>query len=249
MAITAAILAALLGAWAAKVYWDGNNISQEVRRIETMQSVELEAVLNQRDLARNKFILGAIAQNPNAPPAALHRIATMDRPELYERMGSSFDVMGKNRKGLAVMRLVAGNPNTSAEDLEHLATSTNEYVLGDVAASPKLSAATLEKLANRGGYLIDWGLATNSKSPGRILSNLAEKQNEYTRSYVAMNQSTRAEILTMLSNDPVWHVRSRVAQNPSTPQTVIEKLASDQDERVRSSAKLRLENFRARSLQ
>jgi hypothetical protein len=201
-----------------------------------MRAGELESVLNRADLAGNKFVLGAIALNPNATSAILHRIVSMKRPDLHERMGSLFDVLGQNTKGLAVMRLIAMHPNTSSEDLERLAVSTNEYVLGDVAGNAKLSELTLRKLADRGGYLIEWGLAQNRSTPKDILSRLAESGNEYTRANVAANPSTPLEVLSGLSKDRIWHVRQNAALNPSTAHNTVEQLMLDSDQRVKRAA-------------
>jgi hypothetical protein len=158
-AFASGLVPVLVGVWIVKSLWDGNDLEEQVHRIQTMNGTELEAVMTQPKLARNRFILGAIAENPKATALVLHRIATSDLPELHERMGSLFAVMGKNVRGLAVMRLVAGHVNTAAEDLEILAKSRNEYVLGDVAANPKLPEATLRRLAEHGGQLAEWGLA------------------------------------------------------------------------------------------
>jgi hypothetical protein len=86
------------------------------------------------------------------------------------------------------MREAARNPNTAPADLERLAESTNEYVLGDVAGNPKVSEAALRKLASRGGYLVEWGLAHNRSTPRDILSRLAGSANENTRGFVAQIQ-------------------------------------------------------------
>jgi hypothetical protein len=134
------------------------------------------------------------------------------------------------------MREAARNPNTASEDLERLAQSTNEYVLGDVAGNPKLSESALRKLANHGGYLVEWGLAHNPATPADILSRLAGSANENTRGFVAANSNAPADILTVLSKDRVEHVRWSVAQNPSTPGSVIEVLLRDGNETVRRSA-------------
>jgi hypothetical protein len=39
---------------------------------------------------------------------------------MYEPLGSVWDVKGKNRKGLAAMRLVPYNPNVGAANLQRL---------------------------------------------------------------------------------------------------------------------------------
>jgi hypothetical protein len=207
-----------------------------------MSETELESALDRPDLASNKFVLGAVAQNPNATAAILHRIAILQRADLHEPMGSVFDLLGRNRNGLAVMRLVARHLNTSAEDVERLASSKNEYVLGDVAGNPKVSEQTLWKLADRaaqGVYLIEWGLARNPKAPKDVLSRLAGSSNQYARSSVAANPQTPVPALISLSSDRISQVRVGVAINPSAPRSIQEKLVKDSDEIVRRSATAR----------
>jgi len=66
------------------------------------------------------------------------RIAVLDAAELTERMGAVWDVMGENRKGLAVMRLVARHPNAGSATLERLAARPGAaYVLHEVLANPR----------------------------------------------------------------------------------------------------------------
>lgn len=214
----------------------GFTVSEQVRRVERMNAAGIEAVLNQPKWAANKFVLGAVAQNPNATAADLHRIVMTGRTELYDRMGSAFDVMGKNTKGLAVMRLVIQHPNTAPEDLERLATSKNEYILSDLAGNPKLSQATLKRLTERGGHLIEWGLARHPQTPQSSLVRFAQSSDEYTRTSVAANPCAPAEVLEALSKDQVFHIRANVAQNPPTPNRVVEQLLSDADERVSRTA-------------
>jgi hypothetical protein len=80
----------------------------------------------------------------------------------------------------------------SADTLEVLAQSPDDYVLGDVAANPKLSEATLRALAKKGGYLIEWGLAANPKTPPDVLAQLAQSENRTTRDFLTQNKSARA---------------------------------------------------------
>lgn len=236
LAIAVFLVPAALTIWISVTVRNGLNLSEQVHRIEKMNADELESFLDRSPQANNKFILGAIAQNPNATASILHRIVALDRPELHEPMGSHFDVKGKNTKGLAVMRLVARNPNVAAEDLEKLAASTNEYVLSDVAMSPKLSEATLQRLGKQSGQLIDWGLARNPQTSADVLLKLAESQNQYTRGNVASNPGASVETLIALSTDPEPHVRAAVAMNPSTPRSTIEQLMKDPESWVRRSA-------------
>jgi hypothetical protein len=237
LGFAAALVPLLVAVWIINTLWNANDLTQQVHRVQTMNAADLEAVLNQPRLARNKFILGAIAENRNATASVLHRIVRSDFPELHDAMGSHFDVMGSNTQGLAVMRLVARNINTAPGDLERLAESKNEYVLGDVAANPGLSENTLRRLAKRGGYLVEWGLGRNSHTPKDILATLAMSADEYTRQRVATNPNTPAEVLGSLSVDPVWHVRGSVARNPATPRGMVEVLLQDADTRVRAEAK------------
>jgi Leucine rich repeat variant len=236
-AFAAGLVPLLVAVWIIKTLWGGNDLTQQVHRVQTMNAADLEGVLNQPRLARNKFILGAIAENPKATASVLHRIVRSDLPELHEPMGSHFDVMGSNTHGLAVMRLVARNTYTAPGDLERLADSKNEYVLGDVAANPKLSEGTLRRLAKKGGYLVEWGLGLNSHTPKDILARLAMSADEFTRAHVAANPNAPAEVLSGLSVDHVWHVRASVARNPATPRSIVELLLQDADTRVRGEAK------------
>jgi hypothetical protein len=236
LAITAGLFTVMVGIWTLKIVWDGLNLSQQVYGIQTMSATALEDVLNRPKLVGNKFILGAVAQNPNATAAILHRIAVLDRPDLYERMGSVFDVLGNNPSGLAVMRLIARHPNTASDDLEKLAASKNEYVRGDVAANPKLSEATLRSLATDGDYRIEWGLALNRRAPGDLLSGLGRSGNEYTRTWVAANPNTPPETLAALGESGLLQVRLNVARNHSTPRSTIEMLVGDADANVRAEA-------------
>ncbi len=151
-------------------------------------------------------------------------------------MGSLFPMLGENRKGLAVMRLVARHPNVEVETLVRLAASADDYVLGDVVMNSKTPLEILRKAHRKGGYLIEWGLAYNPKCPADILSALAESSNEYTRSPVAKNPGTPLEQVRMLARDPVWHVRRAAAYHPSVPDDLLEELVQDPDEHVRRSA-------------
>jgi hypothetical protein len=160
---------------------------------------------------------------------------------LVALLGWRFTTFNHRRDALAAIRLAARNANTTSQDLENLAGSTNEYVLGAVAGNPKLSKATLRKLANHGGYLVEEGLAHNPSTPQDILSRLAGSADEYTRGNVAANPNAPAEVLAALSKDVKAHVRWSVAQNPSTPQKIVDVLRGDTDETVR-----RLANYASR---
>lgn len=152
----------------------------------------------------NKFVLGAIAQNPAASSELLDRIAKFSDPSLHHAMGSLFPVLGDNRKGLAVMRLVVKNPNVSASTIEYLAnTSQTAYVLGDIAGHPKTSIETLRQLETRKNYLVDWGLAWNPQTPPDVFTKLLDRKKYFTQrttlEFLLRNPSTPPEIRTKVS--------------------------------------------------
>jgi hypothetical protein len=237
--LAAASLVLLLGGtgiWLAK----NLRLWGAVDRVLQMEATELSSYFARGALREDRFVLGAIAQNPAADAALLEAIAHRDDPALHERMGSLFPLLGTNRRGLAVMRLVARHPNVTTAALVHLSQSPDGYVLGEVAGNEKTPVDLLRRLHARGGYLMEWGLARNPRTPPEILHTLASSSNEYTRGSVAHNSATRTEDLEQLVGDPVWHVRRSVAMNPAAPEELLERLAGDGDDRVSRVARHRI---------
>ncbi len=235
--IIAGVVAVGTTGFCAHFFWNGILLSKKIHQISAMDTIELSQTLDHLDLGKNKYVLGAIAQNLQATPAILHQIAKTQDNELHRGMGSMFfDLLGNNRKGLAVMRLVARHPNVAEETLEILAGSHDEYVLADVASNKKLPEATLRKISDKGGYLIEWGISYNRKAPKDLLTKLSRSTNEDTRANVAGNPNTSAEDLIFLSLDKEWYVRGNVALNPTTSKEIVLKLTNDPDDRVKRSA-------------
>lgn len=116
-----ALLAAgsLPGVVAAEI-WHGRSLERAVAATRGMGERELERAFDESRFARDKYFLGALAGNPAAGPALLERIASLEEPALHEPMWSLWDVMGENRRGIAVMRLVARHPNTPPAVMERL---------------------------------------------------------------------------------------------------------------------------------
>jgi hypothetical protein len=108
----ALVAAASLPATVAYEIWSGKSLESAVHETRGMNSRELERAFDESPWRRDKYFLGALAEHRAASPLLLERIASLEEPRLYEPMGSLWDVMGENRKGLAVMRLVARHPNT-----------------------------------------------------------------------------------------------------------------------------------------
>lgn len=209
LVLVASIVLFLAG---AKFAIEGIYMTNLVHEIELMNDTELRNTIEKPFWGRNKFVLGAIAQNRSASSELLDKIARTDKKELYEKMWSVFDIMGENRHGLAVMRLVARHPNVLPETLEHLAKCSNNYVLGDVAINEKTSIATLIRLSQKKNYLLDWGLACNPSTPSNILSKLSTSDDMYTRNYVAGNPNTPLKDLERLAVDRE-HIVRQSAQN------------------------------------
>ncbi|MHC4448132.1 MAG: hypothetical protein ACYSXF_10185, partial [Planctomycetota bacterium] len=88
-----------------------------VETVLAMDTARLAAYLERGALRRDKFVLGAIAQNPAADASLLDEIAQLEDPSLHRKMGSLFPVLGGNQRGLAVMRLVARHANVSTTTL------------------------------------------------------------------------------------------------------------------------------------
>jgi hypothetical protein len=100
--------------------WNGRSLEHAVAETRRMDGPALERAFDESRFRRDKYFLGALAENPAAGAALLERIASLEDPALFEPMWSLWDVMGENRKGIAVMRLVLANPNTPRETREAL---------------------------------------------------------------------------------------------------------------------------------
>jgi len=123
MAWVAALAAPAAIGWEV---WRGFALERAVAGVKGMSAAQLEEAFEHSTWNRDRFFLGALAEEASASEALLDRIAQLPDPRLYEPMGSLWDVMGENRKGLAVMRLVAAHPNTGGATLERLATHPDE---------------------------------------------------------------------------------------------------------------------------
>ncbi len=243
------IIAISLGGYG--VWWlaHGMFLVYETQRLQHINSQQITQYFNDAK-PTDKFILGAIAQNEFTPPVVLDTVAHSNDVALHKRMENVLPVMGENKRGLAVMRLIAKHPQVRPDTLEYLAhTSSDSYVLGDVVANQKVSTATIERVyRNReqydhGGQLITWGVARNPHTPGPILGEIAKSGDQYARGSVAENPNISEGDLALLSSDDVWHVRRSVVSNTRVTKSLLEKLGQDSDSRVSTVAKHKLTNF------
>jgi hypothetical protein len=182
--------------------WQGLALERAVREVRALDARALDAALERSPRSRDKFYLGAIAGRKDAGPAVLDRIASIDDPELYEPMGSLWDVMGENRKGIAVMRLIAVHGNARGETLARLAASPQaDKLRHELARNPNTPTDILKGWFDSSDYLIEWGLALNPKTPPAVMERLSRSENLYTRMNLTYNAATPAAILQRLASD------------------------------------------------
>jgi len=129
--VAALVVAASLPAFVAREVHRGLGLEAAVHEARVMDVRQLDAAFDRSPWRGDRHFVAALAQNPAASPELLARMAAEKDPELYEALGSLWDVMGENRKGLPVMRLVARHPNTRAETLARLAADADANVARD----------------------------------------------------------------------------------------------------------------------
>lgn len=131
--VAALVVAASLPALVAREVHRGLGLEAAVREARAMEVARLEAAFDASPWRGDRYFVAALAQHPGASPRLLARIAAETDPALREPLGSLWDVMGENREGLSVMRLVARHPNTGADTLARLAADADEQVARDAA--------------------------------------------------------------------------------------------------------------------
>lgn len=190
----------------AAVSWEigrGLALQSAVHAVHGMTSGELDDVFAHSRWNRDRFFLGALAQNRAASPALLDRIAALPDAALYESMGSLWDVMGENTKGIAVMRLVAVHANARGDTLARLADAPQADTLRhELARNPNTPVHVLQRWFDSTDYLVQWGLALNPKTPHGVMERLAKSPDRYARMNLTYNPATPAAILERLAQDP-----------------------------------------------
>jgi hypothetical protein len=129
----ALVVAAAVPAAVGYEVWRGLRLERAVAEALEMNGGQLEQAFSTSPWRHDRFFLGAVAQNAAASAPLLDRMASIDDPQLFEPLASLWNVLGANRKGLAVMRLVAEHPNAGSATLERLAQSADP----DVARSAR----------------------------------------------------------------------------------------------------------------
>jgi hypothetical protein len=218
------VMAALIGlglpAWGGWQVSQGLALERAVAETRTMSAAALVRAMDDSRWRTNRFFIGAVAQNPAADEALLDRIAmladTLPEAELYEPLGSLWDVKLDNRKGLAAMRLVALNPNVGAATLARLAEGPHAgKVIAEVLRNPKTPMAVLSRHFATADPQAQWGLALNPTLPVDVMEKLSASSDRY--------------------------IRFNLTYNPATPRTILEKLARDPDPTLATHAAQALE--------
>ena len=210
------IFALAVPATASWEIWRGLALQDAVRTVPDMTAGELDDAFARSHWNRDRFFLGALALNPAASPALLDGIAALPDADLYEPMGSLWDVKGKNTKGIAVMRLVADHPHTRADTLARFADGPHaDRVRHELAKNPNTPAVILKGWFDSDDIYVQWGLALNPKTPPEVIEKLAQSPDRY--------------------------VRLNLTYNAATPKAVLERFARDSDDVLARNARLALE--------
>lgn len=179
----------------------GLMLERAVRDARGMDAAALSESFEQGSFRHDKFYLGALAQHPAARGDLLARIAALPDPELHDGMGSLWDVMGENRKGIAVMRLVAKHPHADPATLKLLSGSPREDVAAEVLQNPNVPAEILQANLGSSKQLVQWALASNPKTPPAEMARLAKSEDRYVRMNLTWNTGTPVDILERLAKD------------------------------------------------
>lgn len=166
--------------------WRGKSLESAVAETHRMTGQQLERAFEDSPWRRDKYFLGALAERGAASALLLERIASLEDPDLYEPMWSLWDVMGENRKGLAVMRLVARHPNAAGATLARLeAHPQAQELITEILANPNTPAQVLAKHYDDTHYRAEWGLALNPRTPRAVLERLSKSDNPHSRRFAS----------------------------------------------------------------
>lgn len=215
----ALVAAASLPLAACTEIWKGLSLERAVAEARTMGPGGLERAFDESLWRGNKYFLGALAGHPAAPPVLLERIAALEDPPLYESMWSLWDVMGENRKGLAVMRVLARNRNAPPAALERLAAHPQaQELIVEILSNPNTPQAVMARHYDDTHYRAEWGLAMNPNTPPAVMERLARGNNPHARQFLVLS-------------------------NPGTPRAILEIIAADADPFIVEKARERLKKL------
>ena len=233
-------------------FWvhNGLTLSRAVDEIDNLKADEIQGFLEKSDYKENQYVLEAVVSRSDIDADLLHKIATINSPELHERPHSFFFPFWERsrkkrewvkRTDYAVMRVIAWHPNVDVRTLLVLANSPDDYVLGAVAGNDKTPPDILTRLHKKGGQSVYWGLASNPNSPPEILHELSLMGDESTRARVAKNDNAPEDAIRTLAEDKEEFVRMRLTFNPNVPAAIVCWLSQDKSQLVRDHVERRIE--------
>ena len=200
---------------------EGLTLRYAVRAVATLNADELEQYFTGSPLARNPYVVKAIANNGMATGALIDRIARAAEPGWYDAHDDAF--FGLNPRGdrrWSAMAVLVRHRNMEPDTLRHLAQ------------------------APHAGNVLD-GILEHPRAPRELLIAFGSRLDTRGVRYgLSGNRNTPPELLDRLSGSPESYNRARVAGNPSTPTATLKKLAWDDDYRVRDVAARALDNRR-----
>lgn len=193
-------------AYAGWQVWHGLSLERAVADTTRMDAAALDAAMRESPWRTNRFFIGAIVQNKFASAALLDYLASLPQKlpdtDLFEPLGSLWDVKLDNRKGFSAMRLVVRNPNVGAMTLARLADGPrSDAAISDILANPKTPLTVLQRYFDSTDVLIEWGLALNPNLPVAVMERLSESKYLYTRFNLTYNAATPRVILEKLARD------------------------------------------------
>ncbi|MBN9287418.1 MAG: hypothetical protein J0H47_05755 [Gammaproteobacteria bacterium] len=232
-----------------------------IENVQTTHSAEeLAKIFNdsQKMLDNNRqYILEAIALNPATSTQTLRDIANLDIASLHQRTYSLFFYQPDNRKGFAVMRLVAMHPHTDEATLKILSGSPSSYVIAEVAQNPNADPSLLRRLWQQYGNKIALTISRNPHTPPDILVTLANEPDlepkgneliqEWLKANIAKNPNTPPEILEKLSHEQSWLILQFLIDNEKIPQPLLEALTHHRNETVSTYAKDKLRRLQSKN--
>ncbi len=246
--------------WVARQSIQIIQVRAAIKSVQTTHSAEEIAKIfneSQKILDDNRqYILEAIALNPATSAQTLRDIADLNIASLHQRTYSLFFYQPENRKGFAVMRLVAKHPHTDEATLQILSNSPSSYVVEEVAQNPRVATSLLRTLWQEHGNNIALAISRNPHTPPEILVTLAnepelepkgnEMMQEWLKANIAKNPNTPPEILEKLSHEQSWLILQFLIDNEKIPLPLLEALTHHQNETVRAYATDKFKRLQSR---
>ncbi|HEU4409837.1 MAG TPA: hypothetical protein VFS43_31580 [Polyangiaceae bacterium] len=198
---------------------------------------------------RDRAVLGALAGNPNAPPALLFALAQTYAAEVAAN--PALPLLLLENPSLLASAPVNGlcallaRPELPPDWFEPAARHPSPHVRRAVAGSRRAPAAALLRLAGDDADIVRTALAANPAAPGAALARLGRAaytgQAPYARlllrKLVAANPS--APLATLEALAAMSDVLPSVAGNLALPPALVEALASSEQADVRAAVAAR----------